>query len=189
MALRANECIFMGYDPTSTDFRNYHSKTRRIIISKDVQFDEASFPFIKHADKDYYCNSPTWLAGLAHSNKRTNLRARAHKREPKPNWAAQTRASSHGSRRRSQNTQFHRYKRSTSSCVLHRTTQFTSVTKDWFTYSKANSSEWFLHPDPTSSRYITLGSYPTVHISSKTTCSTTNTTRCQIVCNSEGMYQ
>lgn len=42
-APRAVECVFMGYDSTSCGFRNYHPSSRRIIVLKDVQFDETSF--------------------------------------------------------------------------------------------------------------------------------------------------
>lgn len=43
-APRSYECIFLGYDETSRGFRNYNRSTRKILVSKDVQFDEAHFP-------------------------------------------------------------------------------------------------------------------------------------------------
>lgn len=45
-APRASACIFLGYDTTSKGYRNYHQKTGRILISKDVRFDEKSFPLL-----------------------------------------------------------------------------------------------------------------------------------------------
>lgn len=41
---RATECIFLGYDSTSTGYRNYHLSSKKILISKDVAFDETCFP-------------------------------------------------------------------------------------------------------------------------------------------------
>jgi transposase InsO family protein len=43
-APRAHECIFLGYDSNSRGFRNFNRATRRILVSKDVRFDELSFP-------------------------------------------------------------------------------------------------------------------------------------------------
>lgn len=42
---RSTECIFLGYDSTSRGFRNYHRASKRVLISKDVEFDERTFPY------------------------------------------------------------------------------------------------------------------------------------------------
>jgi hypothetical protein len=42
-APRAHECVFLGYDSISRGFRNYNRQTGKIIVSKDVQFDEKHF--------------------------------------------------------------------------------------------------------------------------------------------------
>lgn len=43
--LCSHECIFMEYDATSRRFHNYNRTTRKIIVLKDIQFDERCFPF------------------------------------------------------------------------------------------------------------------------------------------------
>lgn len=48
-APRSTECIFLGYDSTSRGFRNYHKASRKILISKDVEFDERTFPYRQKA--------------------------------------------------------------------------------------------------------------------------------------------
>lgn len=44
-APRSYECVFLGYDETSRGFRSYNQSTQKILVSKDVQFDENHFPF------------------------------------------------------------------------------------------------------------------------------------------------
>lgn len=43
-APRSTKCIFLGYDSTSRGFGNYHRGSQKILISKDVEFDELTFP-------------------------------------------------------------------------------------------------------------------------------------------------
>lgn len=44
-APRSYECVFLGYDETSRGFKSYNRSTQKILVSKDVQFDENHFPF------------------------------------------------------------------------------------------------------------------------------------------------
>lgn len=46
-APRSTECIFLGYDAVSRGFRNYHRPSRKIFVSKDVRFDELTFPCVQ----------------------------------------------------------------------------------------------------------------------------------------------
>lgn len=55
---RSSECIFLGYDQNSHGFRNYHRSSRKIIISKDVVFDERTFPCRSNLLESGYSNDP-----------------------------------------------------------------------------------------------------------------------------------
>lgn len=63
---KSRECIFLGYDQNSRGFRNYHRPTRKVIISKDVVFDENTFPCSLHksgldCSNGHPQNSPIWF--------------------------------------------------------------------------------------------------------------------------------
>lgn len=74
-APRAMECIFLGYDTTSKGFRNYHRSTRKIIISKDVRFDELTFPCAPPAHDSSASGQlaqPDWITAIDQADLRPN---------------------------------------------------------------------------------------------------------------------
>ena len=49
--IRANKCMFLGYSFTQKGYKCYSPELKRVVVSRDVRFDETN-PFFNKVSKD-----------------------------------------------------------------------------------------------------------------------------------------